>query len=76
MYFVFSLSLYRDTRTLTEEDLMGFRPLYRKIAEAIFLAIAPDHIHVSPAPPGRFIVPVACVVHLVTLAVSPNLSIQ
>jgi ABC-type Na+ efflux pump permease subunit len=36
MYLLFVLSMYVGTRVLNEEYLMGYRPLPRKVAEAIY----------------------------------------
>lgn len=73
MYFVFILSMYIGTRILNEEYLMGFRPLYRKAAEAIYLAIDHDHIYASVTLLSLFLIPVVFMVQLVALALSFNI---
>jgi ABC-type Na+ efflux pump permease subunit len=73
MSFVFVLSVYIGIRILNEEYLMGFRPLYRKAAEAIYLAINCSHIHASIILLSLFLVPVVYMIQLVALALSFNL---
>lgn len=76
MYFIFILSVYIGTRILNEEYLMGFRPLYRKVAEAIYLAIVRRHLHVSITLLSLFLIPIVYMIQLVTLAISLNLPIR
>jgi ABC-type Na+ efflux pump permease subunit len=73
MSFVFVLSVYIGTRILNEEYLMGFRPLYRKAAEAIYLAINRNHIYASITLLSLFLIPVVYMIQLVALALSFNL---
>jgi ABC-type Na+ efflux pump permease subunit len=73
MYFVFLLSLYIGSRILNEEYLMGFRPLYRKAAEAIYLAIVRNHIYASITLLSLFLIPVVFMTQLVALALSFNI---
>jgi len=73
MSFVFVLSMYIGTCILNEEYLMGFRPLYRKAAEAIYLAINRRHIYASITLLSLFLIPAVFMIQLVTLALSFNL---
>ncbi len=73
MSLVFVLSVYIGTRILNEEYLMGFRPLYRKAADAIYLAINRSHVYASIALLSLFLVPVVFMIQLVALALSLNL---
>lgn len=73
MSLVFVLSVYIGACILNEEYLMGFRPLHRKAAEAIYLAINRSHIHASIALLSLFLVPVVFMIQLVALALSLNL---
>jgi hypothetical protein len=73
MSLVFVLSVYIGSRILNEEYLMGFRPLHRKAAEAIYLAINRSHIHASITLLSLLLIPVAFMVQLVALALSLNL---
>ena len=83
MPFVFILSMYIGTRILNEEYLMGFRPLYRKVAEAIYLAIdvgrrSPDraHMYLSVTLLCLFLIPIVYMMQLVTLALSFNVPVR
>lgn len=73
MYFVFLLSVYISSRILNEEYLIGFRPLYRKAAEAIYLAMNRRHIYASIVLLSLFLVPVVFMAQLVILALSLNI---
>ncbi|MDY6874709.1 MAG: ABC transporter permease [Chloroflexota bacterium] len=76
MCFIFILSMYVGTRILNEEYLMGFRPLYRKVADAIYLSIVRSHIYVSIALLSLFFIPIVYMIQLVTLALSLNLPLS
>jgi hypothetical protein len=73
MYFVFLLSMYVGTRILNEEYLVGFRPLRRKAAEAIYLAIVRSHLYASITLLSLLLVPVVFMTQLVALALSLNI---
>ncbi len=73
MYFVFLLSMYVGARILNEEYLVGFRPLRRKAAEAIYLSIDRSHVYASITLLSLFLVPVVFMTQLVALALSFNL---
>ena len=73
MYLVFLLSMYIGSRVLNEEYLMGFRPLYRKIAEAIYFAIDHGHLSLSVTLLSLFLIPIVYMIQLVTLALSFNI---
>jgi len=76
MVLVFALSMYVGTRILNEEYLMGFRPLHRKVADAIYLAIVRSHLYVSVTLLSLFLIPVVYMIQLVTLAISLNLPVR
>ena len=73
MSLVFVLSVYIGSRILNEEYLMGFRPLHRKAAEAIYLAINRSHVYASITLLSLFLVPVVFMIQLAALALSLNL---
>ena len=73
MSLVFVLSVYIGARILNEEYLMGFRPLYRKAADAIYLTINRSHIYASITLLSLFLIPVVFMIQLVALALSLNL---
>ncbi len=76
MYLVFVLSVYVGVRILNEEYLTRFRPLYKKIADAIYLTISRDHIYLSVTLLSAFLIPIVYMVQLVSLAISLNLPIR
>ena len=76
MPFVFILSMYIGTRILNEEYLMGFRPLYRKVAEAIYLAIDRSHVYLSVTLLSLFLIPIVYMMQLVALALSFNVPVR
>jgi ABC-type Na+ efflux pump permease subunit len=76
MYLLFALSLYVGTRVLNEEFLMGFRSLYRKILDAIYLSIWHRRLYLSVTLLSAFLVPIVYAVELVMLAISLNLPLR
>ncbi len=73
MMLIFALSLYVATRCLNEEFLMGYRSLWRKIAEALYLALDLRYPALSIFLLSLALVPVIYLFQLVALAVSLNL---
>lgn len=76
MYLVFALAMYVGSRILNEEYLMKFRPLYRKTADAIYLAIDRGHLYVSVVLLSMLLIPIVYMIQLVVLAMSLNLPIR
>jgi len=58
---------------LNEEFLMGYRPLTRKLADAVFLVMDRAHPYVSIALLGLLVVPIVYLAQLVILAIATNL---
>ena len=75
MYLLFALSMYTATRVLNEEFLMGYRPLYRKVADAIYLSMNRRHPYLSILALSLLLIPIVYMIQLVTLALSLNLPI-
>jgi ABC-type Na+ efflux pump permease subunit len=75
MYLLFALSMYVGTRVLNEEFLMGYRPLYRKVADAIYLSMNRSHPYLSIMALSLLLIPMVYMIQLVTLALSLNLPI-
>jgi hypothetical protein len=73
MFLIFGLSLYAGTRMLNEEFLMGYRPLTRKLADAIFLLMDRAHPYASVALLSLLVVPLVYIAQLVILAIATNL---
>jgi hypothetical protein len=61
---------------LNEEYLMKYRPLYRKAADAIYLALNRKHTYLSVTLLSSFLVPIVYMIQLVVLTVSLNLPIR
>lgn len=76
MYIIFALAMYAGSRMLNEEYLMRFRPLYRKVADAIFLLINRRHINLSILVLSLVLVPIVYMVQLAALVVSMNLPVR
>lgn len=76
MYLIFALAVYVGARILNEEYLTRFRPLYRKAADALYLAINRNHIHLSITLLSAFFIPIVYLIQLVILAISLNLPIK
>ncbi len=73
LVLIFALALYVSTRVLNEEYLMGFRPIHRKLADAIFLIINRDHLSASIFVLSLLLIPLVYVAQLIALAISLNL---
>jgi hypothetical protein len=73
LVLIFALALYVSTRMLNEEFLMGFRPLHRKFADAIFLAINRDHLNASILALSILLIPIVYIAQLIALAIALNL---
>ena len=73
LVLIFALALYISTRVLNEEYLMGFRPLHRKLADAIFLIINRAHLSTSIFFLSLLLIPLVYLAQLVALAISLNL---
>ncbi len=76
MYLVFVLTMYVGSRVLNEEYLMKYRPLYRKAADAIYLALNRKHTYLSVTLLSLFFIPIVYMIQLVVLTVSLNLPIR
>jgi hypothetical protein len=73
MFMVFSISMLVGVRIFNEEYLMGFRPLYSKIGEAIYLAIDKNHLYLSIFFLSILVIPVVFMVQLASIAIAYNL---
>ena len=73
---LFGLSVYAATRVLNEEYLMGYRPLSRKVADAIFLLLNRRHLFLSILLLSVLLIPLVYLGQLALLAMSTNLPIS
>ncbi len=76
LLLIFALSLYVGTRVLNEEYLMGYRPLFRKIADAIYLILNRAHVNASVLALSLMLIPIVYIAQLVALAISLNLPMR
>jgi len=73
MYLIAGIGMFVGTRIFNEEYLMGFRPLHRKLGEAIELTINKKHQHMSIFMLGLFVIPAVFMVQLASIAIAFNL---
>jgi hypothetical protein len=76
MFLVFLLSLFIGVRIFNEEYLMGFGPLYRKIADAIYLAIDRHHLYISVTLLSLFLIPIVFMVELIIVILSTMIPVD
>ena len=75
MAAIFALAMFAGTRMLNEEFLMGYRPLTRKLTDAIYLMMKRARPIVSVTLMSLFVIPVVYLVQLVFLAIATNLPV-
>ncbi len=73
MYLIFAVAVFLGTRMFNEEFLMGFRPLHRKIGEAVYLAVNKDHLSLSIFFLSLCAIPLVFMVQLASIVVASNL---
>jgi hypothetical protein len=73
MYLLFIIAVFVGTRIFNEEFLMGFRPLHRKVSEAIALAINPNHLNLSIFFLSLCVIPLVFMVQLASIVMASNL---
>ena len=73
MTAIFGFALFAGSRMLNEEFLMGYRPITRKIAEAIYLVMAHARPYFSVPLWSLLVIPAVYLVQIVFLAFATNL---
>jgi hypothetical protein len=73
MLAFFILTMFVSVKILNEEYQIAYSPLYRRIADAIFLALDQRHIYLSIGLFSLFIVPILYMAQLVIISLSFNL---
>ena len=73
MAAIFGFAMFAATRMLNEEFLMGYRPITRKIADAIYLIMAHAQPYLSVPLWSLLVIPVVYMVQIVFLAFATNL---
>jgi ABC-type Na+ efflux pump permease subunit len=76
MFLIFGIFIYVGSRILNEEYLTRYRPLYRKLAEAVLMAMNRRRPYLSVFLASLCLIPVVYLVQLVILTVSLNLPTQ
>ncbi|MDY6911678.1 MAG: ABC transporter permease [Chloroflexota bacterium] len=74
LYAIFLATMFVGVRVFNEEYLMGFRPLYKKLGEAVYLAIDRSHLNVSVFALSSLLVPVVFMVQFASIVIASNLS--
>lgn len=75
MYVVFFATVLVGTRIFNEEYLMGFRPLYRKLSEAIYFIIDKKHLSLSVIFISLIFIPVAFMIQSASIVIAHKLSL-
>jgi ABC-type Na+ efflux pump permease subunit len=73
MLIISAVFIYIGSRLLNEEYLTRFRPIHRKLFEAVYLAMERDHPYISVTLASLALVPLVYLAQLVILTVSTNL---
>jgi ABC-type Na+ efflux pump permease subunit len=73
MAAIFGLAMFAGTRLLNEEFLMGYKPITRKITDAIYLLMARAEPYVSVPLWSLLVIPVVYMAQIVILAFASNL---
>ncbi len=73
LLLVFGQTMFVGTRVFNEEYLMGFRPLHKKIAEAMYLTLDRAHVNLSILFMGMCLVPLVFMVELASIVFVTNL---
>ncbi len=73
MYLMFGVGLFIGVRIFNEEFLMGFRPLHRKLGDAVLLTINRQRLHFSILLLSLFLIPAVFMVQLASLVIAFNL---
>jgi ABC-type Na+ efflux pump permease subunit len=73
MSAIFGLAMFAGTRLLNEEFLMGYKPITRKAADAIYLMMAHVNPYFSVPLWSLLVIPVVYMTQMIFLAFSTNL---
>lgn len=70
MYLVFGLSVFVGTRIFNEEYLMSYGPLYRKVGDALYMAIDRSRPYLSIGLLSLLLIPVVFMVQMIIAILS------
>jgi hypothetical protein len=73
MYLVFILAMITGTRVFNEEYLMNFKPLYKKVSEAIYFVLDKKRISASIFVLSLLLIPIVFIVQLAGIVFAFNL---
>ncbi|MBI5954583.1 MAG: ABC transporter permease [Chloroflexi bacterium] len=75
MSAIFGFAMFAGTRLLNEEFLMGYKPITRKVADAIYLMMAHAHPYLSVPLWSLLVIPMVYMTQMVFLAFATNLPV-
>ncbi|MFZ5880300.1 MAG: ABC transporter permease [Chloroflexota bacterium] len=76
MAAVFGFAMFAGTRLLNEEFLMGYKPITRKITDAIYLMMAHARPSIAVTVWSLLVIPVVYMAQIVMLAFAANLPVS
>ena len=76
MAAIFGLAMFAGTRLLNEEFLMGYKPLTRKLSDAIYLMMAHSKPYIAVPLWSLIVIPVVYMTQIVFLAFATNLPVR
>ncbi|MBC7877352.1 MAG: ABC transporter permease [Anaerolineales bacterium] len=76
MAAIFGFAMFAGTRMLNEEFLMGYKPLTRKVNDAIYLMLAHSKPYISVPLWSLLVVPVIYLTQIILLAFATNLPVR
>jgi len=75
MAAIFGFAMFAGTRMLNEEFLMGYKPLTRKIGDAIYLMMAHSKPYLSVPLWSLLVIPIVYMTQIIFLAFATNLPV-
>ena len=75
MAAIFGFAMFAGTRMLNEEFLMGYKPITRKVTDAIYLMLAHSKPYISVPLWSLLVIPVVYMIQIVFLAFATNLPV-
>ena len=70
MFLVFGLAMFVGVRIFNEEYMMSYGALYRKLADAIYLAVEKNHPYLSIGLLSLFVIPIVFMVQMIIAILS------
>jgi len=74
LYLLFAVIMFIGVRIFNEEYLMGFRPLHRKLADAVYLVMDKSHPGLSCFAVSLMLIPVVLMIEFASIVIGLNLS--